>query len=1092
LVTDLNMSVEPIRFPVPTGGFVSPLLRARDWQNRPEFGALCEWWKSGGVGVCALIGIGGAGKTAIAERFLQVLPGGYPEHPRVPKDLDLPGPKRLLVFSFYDAPNPDKFFSTLAVWLEGRPPDSSTDDSADRLPRTSSYQKTRDLLAAAEKCLLVLDGLEKAQDDGSRGGAFGHIRDGRLRDLVLRVADGWLPQVSLIITSRFRLFDPLASRAWYHRQIGVERLQPSAAVQLLRDRNVRGPYDELEHIAREQGFHALSVDLAGGYIARFCGGDPKRLSSLAQETEDVEDSILDPQIAAIREQERRFGRLAERYHQALAHSDPATLALLQRICLFRLGVDAKTLASIFIGQGKESISGFYLASLSEKELGAKLQLLVEMRLIEVSQFQAPASKSLVYTVHPAVRDGFLRKLDAESARLGHEAVRVGLEASLGGQPGDDPSDPATLDLMEEIIFHTLSAGFVEEAWDVYWSRTGHYTNLGRRLGVPQQGRRLCSYFLTEDKEAKIVGIIQQSWLFNNLGLFCRDLGALGEALQFYEKSVELRRRSGAAIALGIRNISHICLQMGCLRAAWLHAQAALDERGSIDDKILGLALAAQARFLMGDATLGARELEGKHNRSWPTDGSGQPMFYPELWKSLAMHRIGRKDHAKTRMFDLLLATRLHGRTLDEMRSSLALADFSIEENNLSEAQMLLDSAHQWALNSGVNDLLCWSSVVRAKTILAAFNNQQISNQVDRESSFVRAFSVLEDGLRIARDCGYGVHHIDLLLVRAQLSLHEGRANNAERDVRVALDEGIHPPAESGFPDLLAATAPECFYAWGIAEGRHLLAESLLLQTAQKLGQANFTPKEFNNLPDEIRGLIGQAREQLDQALDFWRKLRDPESEDDINPHGKRTRRAIERLEGGVLTEYPIVEERSAEPESAPQESTISNPSTASVFICYAHADNQSPKNWLDRLMVHLAPLVRQEDITVWSDQRLKIGDEWDPEIQQQLDLAKVAVLLVSPAFLASRYIADSELPVLLKRARQDGLKILPIFLSPSSVHKVRFKWPDPRNGPEEFTLDSLQAAGSPSETLSEMTEPQQDRIFVALAERILEILDTEA
>ena len=377
-------------------------------------------------------------------------------------------------------------------------------------------------------------------------------------------------------------------------------------------------------------------------------------------------------------------------------------------------------------------------------------------------------------------------------------------------------------------------------------------------------------------------------------------------------------------------------------------------------------------------------------------------------------------------------------------------------------------------------------------VLAAFSNQQIANQEDRKSSFVRVFSALEEGLRIARGCGHGIHHVDLLLVRAQVFLYEGRASNAERDVRVALDEGIHPSVESGFPDLLAATDPECAYAWGIAEGRHLLAESLLLQAAQKLGQTNFTPNEFNNLPDEIRSLIGQASERLDQSLGLWRKLKDPESEADINPHGEQARRAIERLEGGVLTEYPIVREESAEPESAPQEPIMSKSPIASVFICYAHADNHPPKSWLDRLMVHLAPLVRQEDMAVWSDQRLKIGDEWDPEIQRQLGAAKVAVLLISPAFLASKYIDNSELPVLLKRASQDGLKILPVLLSPSLLHKIRFKWPDPRNGPEKFALDSLQAAGSPSETLSEMTEPQQDRIFVALAERILEILDAEA
>lgn len=50
--------------------FVHTLLRARDWQHRPEFDQVCDWWREGGRGVCALVGMGGAGKTAIAERFL--------------------------------------------------------------------------------------------------------------------------------------------------------------------------------------------------------------------------------------------------------------------------------------------------------------------------------------------------------------------------------------------------------------------------------------------------------------------------------------------------------------------------------------------------------------------------------------------------------------------------------------------------------------------------------------------------------------------------------------------------------------------------------------------------------------------------------------------------------------------------------------------------------------------------------------------------------------------------------------------------------------------------------------------------------------
>jgi hypothetical protein len=31
---------------------------------------VCEWWRSYGAGLCALVGIGGAGKTGTAYRFL--------------------------------------------------------------------------------------------------------------------------------------------------------------------------------------------------------------------------------------------------------------------------------------------------------------------------------------------------------------------------------------------------------------------------------------------------------------------------------------------------------------------------------------------------------------------------------------------------------------------------------------------------------------------------------------------------------------------------------------------------------------------------------------------------------------------------------------------------------------------------------------------------------------------------------------------------------------------------------------------------------------------------------------------------------------
>ena len=104
-----------------TSYFVHQLLRARDWQHRPQFDEVCKWWRDGGRGVLALVGMGGAGKTAIAERFLRVLPGGLPDDPDIAKDATLRTPDSVFVFSFYDAPNLEAFFEAIQMWLEDSP-----------------------------------------------------------------------------------------------------------------------------------------------------------------------------------------------------------------------------------------------------------------------------------------------------------------------------------------------------------------------------------------------------------------------------------------------------------------------------------------------------------------------------------------------------------------------------------------------------------------------------------------------------------------------------------------------------------------------------------------------------------------------------------------------------------------------------------------------------------------------------------------------------------------------------------------------------------------------------------------------------------
>lgn len=490
--------------------FVHSLLRARGWQHRPQLDEVCDWWRAGGQGVCALVGIGGAGKTAIADRFLQVVPGVLPAAEQTPKDNSLPVPHSVFVFSFYDAPNPEAFFDALTGWLQTTV-SAVTVGVQDQATGRVSYHQVVQWLQGAPPGLLILDGLERIQEDGTRGGIFGRIGDGNLRDFLTRLAEGWLPHLSALITSRFTLADlDEASPTWY-RPIDVDKIDVPTGINLLRQRGVTGTDAQLADIVDNCGRHALTVDMAGGLLCEFHNADPTTSLEIgtAEEIEQAASKEQDPRRRAARKQELRFAKVAGRYREGLEKKDKAALALLERVCLFRLGADAETLASIFTGKGSQKVAGVALSRLKADGLQEKLDLLVRMGLLESNERKEvgpvptgrndkradrPVGTGPTYSIHPAVRDGFLSGIGRDAAVAGHEAVRKGLEVSLGESPGKNPSDPATLDLLEEIVHHTLQSGHVREAWDIYWNRIGCSMNLMWRLGAYERGERICREF----------------------------------------------------------------------------------------------------------------------------------------------------------------------------------------------------------------------------------------------------------------------------------------------------------------------------------------------------------------------------------------------------------------------------------------------------------------------------------------------------------------------------------------------------------------------------------------------------------------------
>jgi hypothetical protein len=144
-----------------------------------------------------------------------------------------------------------------------------------------------------------------------------------------------------------------------------------------------------------------------------------------------------------------------------------------------------------------------------------------------------------------------------------------------------------------------------------------------------------------------------------------------------------------------------------------------------------------------------------------------------------------------------------------------------------------------------------------------------------------------------------------------------------------------------------------------------------------------------------------------------------------------------------------------------------------VFISYSHED----KKWLDELNTMLQPLVRTGRITTWDDTKIRGGAKWRKEIDKALGSAKVAVLLVSPEFLASNFIAESELPPLLQAAEGGGLTILWIAVKPSLY--------------DTTAIEEYQALNDPSKPLATIRKGERGKVLVDICKQIEQAVTAE-
>jgi hypothetical protein len=131
-----------------------------------------------------------------------------------------------------------------------------------------------------------------------------------------------------------------------------------------------------------------------------------------------------------------------------------------------------------------------------------------------------------------------------------------------------------------------------------------------------------------------------------------------------------------------------------------------------------------------------------------------------------------------------------------------------------------------------------------------------------------------------------------------------------------------------------------------------------------------------------------------------------------------------------------------------------------LFIVFAHEDAQ----WRASIYRMLAPGIGDARVDLWDDHRA--GD-----IRESLDVADVALLLVSPAFLVSKFMKNDALATMLREAFDEGVTVQWVLVTECA-------W-------KTTAVAEFQAVSSTLEPLDTLAAPRRDEELVKIADKVI-------
>ena len=718
-----------------------------------ELAALDAAWDSAATNVVSLVAWGGAGKTALVNRWL--LQMGQDEYR---------GALRVYGWSFYSQgaaegrqASADLFIDAALRWFGDPSPDEGSPwDKGERLAHLVGRQRT----------LLVLDGLEPLQHPPGESVQVGRLKDPGLQSL-LRALARHNPGLC-VVSTRLGVDDIKEFDGTTAEHVDLDDLSDEAGAEFLSHLGVKGRPNEVRDAVNEFGGHALALRLLGQYLATVYDGDVRQRDRI-------------PALTGEPTQGAHARRVMASYEEWF--EGKPEIEFLRIIGLFDRPVMRGALDALLAEPAIEGLTA-RLVGLPEDRWRFALAGLRRAGMLAEPDADAPGELD----THPLVREHFGEKLRTGNPKGWTEAH----DRLYEFYKDQAPEFPDTIEEMAPLyaaVAHGCQAGRHQQIlFDVYWARILREDEFfsRRKLGALGADLVALSGFFDDPWLRPVAGLTEdvRAFVLNHAGHLLQALGRLAEGAQPMQAGLEadIAREDWDNAARAAENLSGLYLTLGDLSQAVVYAQRGVevaDKSGDPFERMttrtaMADVLHRDGRLVEAEALFAEAEVMQKERQpQYPLHYSFRGYQYCDLL--LGQGRYGEVQERASRAIEIARRNRrLFDVALDHLSLGRAHLMQALDEDSgdLSSAADHLDQAVDGLRQAGTQDHVPRGLVARAELHRAT-------------GEFPAAERDLEEALAIAERSGMGLHRADAHLEYARLYLATGDEDRARASLAAA-------------------------------------------------------------------------------------------------------------------------------------------------------------------------------------------------------------------------------------------------------------------------------------------------------------------